>query len=193
MVAYGPARSHQVHIVTVGDNRYMVDVGFGPNYCPIQPLRLIHDTAGCENIAPSFVRLVWKSIEGSANPYQKLWHYQHRINSDRDFEDMYCFTETEFLHRDFEVMNYFTSSNPRSFFPRRIICGKMISGGERGEDIVGVLILQEDLKRRIGAEPKEVEALKSERERVKALQDHFGITLNSIEQDAIKGTVAEIV
>jgi arylamine N-acetyltransferase len=193
MAAYGPARTHQVHIVTIGDNRYLVDVGFGSNYCPIQPLRLIHDAAGCENIAPTLVRLVWKGIEGNANPYQKLWCYQHKINPDSDFKDMYCFTETEFRFRDFEIMNYFTSSSPRSFFTKRIICGKMISGGEKGEDIVGVLLLQQDVKRRIGAETKQVEVLNTEGERVKALQDHFGITLNSIEQDAIKGTMVEIV
>lgn len=103
---------------------------------------------------------------------------------------MYCFTETKFRFGDFEIMNHFTSSSPRSFFTH--FCSKMIYGGEKGEDVVGVLILQQDVKRRIGAETIQVELLKTERERVKALQDYFGITLNSIEQDAIKVTIAEI-
>lgn len=177
--------------MTVGDNRYLVDVGLGPNYCPIQPLHLIHNAAGCENIALSCVRLMWKGIEGNADPYQKLWCYQHRVDSDSDFQDMYCFTETEFRFRDFKVKNHFTSSSPRSFFTYRIVCGKMISCGGKGEDIVGVMVLQKDVKRRIGGETKQVE-LKTEAERVKALQDYFGITLSSMEQDAIKGTIAEI-
>lgn len=181
-----------VNIVTIGDNRYLVDVGFGSNYCAIQPLRLIHDTTGSENVAPASARLVWKGIAGSENALQKMWVYQHRIGAEKEFQDMYCFTETEFRYRDFQVMNWYTSTNPKAFFPQRVICNKMLSGGEKGEKIVGVLTLQKDLKRRIAAETEHIEEFKTEADRVRALQEHFNITLSIVEQDAIKGTIAEV-
>jgi arylamine N-acetyltransferase len=181
-----------INIVTIGDNRYLVDVGFGSNYCAIQPLRLIHDTTGSENVAPASVRLVWKSIAGSENQLQKLWVYQHRIGPEKEFQDMYCFTEIEFRHRDFEVMNWSTSTNPKAFFTQRVVCNKMLSGGDKGEKIVGVLTLQKDLKRRIGADTEHIEEFKTETDRVRALEEHFNIRLSTFEQEAIRGTVAEV-
>lgn len=181
-----------LNIIAIGDNRYLVDVGFGSNYCAIQPLRLIHDTTGCENVAPASVRLVWKSIPGSENQFQKLWVYQHRTGLEKEFQDAYCFTDTEFLPRDFEVMNWFTSTHPKPFFTQRVVCSKMLWGGQKGNMIVGVVTLQKDIKKRIGAETEHIKEFETEADRVQALEEYFDIRLSAVEQDAIKGTVAAI-
>lgn len=186
-------RDHMINIVTVGDSRYVVDVGFGANYCAIKPLRLIHDAQGTENIAPAAVRLVWKAIEGNVNQLQKLWVYQHRIKPESDFKDMYCFTDTEFRPADFEMMNYYTSTHPKVIFTQRLMCMKMLLGDdEKKDEISGVLILQSNLKKRIGSESQELMAFKSEDDRVKALEEYFDISLTPAEREAIKGTVVEI-
>jgi arylamine N-acetyltransferase len=182
-----------INIVSIGDSRYVVDVGFGANYCPIKPLRLIHDVQGSDNIAPAAVRLVWKAIEGNANQLQKLWVYQHRMSTDSEFKDMYCFTDVEFRPGDFELMNYYTSTNPKTVFTQMVMCTKMLLGDdEKKDEIVGVLILQRNLKKRIGSESQQLMDFKTEGDRVKALEEYFDITLSRAEQEAIKGTVAGI-
>ena len=145
--AFGPF-DHMLNILTIGSDRYLVDVGFGSNYVPIVPVRLINDTSGFTNVAPASARLVFKAIEGAANPYHKLWVYQHRVNPDRGWKDMYCFhAELEFRKEDFEMMNHWTSTSPRTIFTQKVICNKMIA--EDGE-IVGTLGLMRELKRRVG-------------------------------------------
>lgn len=185
---------HMLNIVSIGDSRYVVDVGFGSNYVPTQPLRLIQDKSGVQNVAPASVRLIWKDIEGSLNLYQKLWVYQHRISDDSDFKDMYCFTDTEFRPRDFEVMNFWTSTSPQVIFTQKLICNKMILGDEVGKEkeIVGTMTLMSDLKRRVGAKSEHLQEFTSEEQRLKALEEHFNITLSPVEKDAIRGTAAEI-
>ena len=185
-------RDHMLNIVTIGGSRYVVDVGFGSNYVPTQPVRLISDTAGFSNVDPASARLVFKAIDGSSNPYQKLWVYQHRIGNDSEFRDMYCFTDVEFRARDFEMMNFWTSSSPKVIFTQKVICNKMILGGDGDQEIVGTLTLLSDLKRRIGTKSEQLQEFNCEEQRTKALEEHFRIELTDVEKDSIKGTVNEI-
>lgn len=182
-----------LNLVTIGDSRYIVDVGFGSNYVPTTPLRLIHDTAGIPNISPASIRLIYKNISDSLNTYQKIWVFQHRINDTAEFKDMYCFTDTEFRPRDFEMMNFWTSKSPKVIFTQKVICNKLILGEEeREKGIVGTLTLMGELKRRVGAKSVVLKEFNSEGERIKALSEEFGITLSEIEKEAIKGTANEI-
>jgi arylamine N-acetyltransferase len=180
-----------VNIVTIGDSRYILDVGFGSNYVPVSPIRLIHDTTGMQNVAPASVRLIFKSLENTSAKYQKLWVYQHRISADSEFKDMYCFTDTEFFPRDFEMMNYWTSTSAKAIFTQRVICNKMVLGDGDGE-IVGTLTLQGDLKKRIGTKTDRLLEFGTEEERLKALDEHFGITFSEAERDGIRGSASEI-
>ncbi|KAE9976437.1 hypothetical protein EG328_002619 [Venturia inaequalis] len=184
---------HMLNLVTIGDSRYVVDVGFGSNYVPTTPLRLIHDAAGVPNVSPASIRLIYKNIDGSQNAYQKIWVFQHRMSDSADFKDMYCFTDIEFRPRDFEMMNFWTSKSPKVIFTQRLICNKLILGeGEKGKEIVGTLTLMGELKKRIGAKSEVVKEFKSEGERIEALSEEFGITLSEIEKESIKNTANEI-
>jgi len=182
---------HMLNIVTIGQDRYLVDVGFGSNYVPTVPVRLINDTNGFTNVAPASARLVFKAIEGAANPYHKLWVYQHRIGPDATWKDMYCFhADLEFRAPDFEMMNYWTSTSKKTIFTQRVICNKMIAG-EDGE-IAGTLGLMREVKRRVGKDTTVLAEFESEEERVKALEEHFEIVLSAVERAAITKTGDEI-
>ena len=193
--SFGPF-DHMLNIVTIGQDRYLVDVGFGSNYVPTLPVRLINDNAGFENVNPARGRLVYKSIEGARNPLSKLWVYQHRVGEEGEWKDMYCFhAELEFRERDFEMMNWWTSTSCKTIFTQRVICNKMIASpdekdGERS--IVGTLGLGREVKRRVGSESEVLKEFESEEERVKALREHFGIVLSEVEREAIRGTGDEI-
>lgn len=106
---------------------------------------------------------------------------------------MYCFTDTEFRSRDFEIMNFWTSKSPKVIFTQKLICNKLILGeGEKEKEIVGTLTLMGELKRRVGAKSEVVKEFKNEGERIEALSEEFGITLSEVEKEAIKGTANEI-
>jgi len=112
----------------------------------------VHDAAGCENIVPSFVWLVWIGVEALLlSTYDQL-----RI----------C--------RDIEMMDHITSSSPLSFFTQKIVCSKINIWWRKRERMSSTSWSW---------------ITETERERVKALA---GKLRYHIEQDAIKGTIAEI-
>ncbi|KAL0256452.1 hypothetical protein SLS55_008847 [Diplodia seriata] len=189
--------SHMVNLVTIeahkSPEKYLVDVGFGPNGCT-QPLRL--DRNACDTtalqIAPAEMRLVWKNVDGNTDPHQRLWVYQHRISNEQPWLDMYCFTELEFLPQDYELMNYWTSTSPKVWFTQKIICAKMVIDSPENSELVGVMILQDDLKLRIHGKTESQQTFGNEEDRVAALDRVFGINLSRPERAAIKGLVSEI-
>lgn len=177
-------------IITIGESKYHVDVGFGTNG-PIQPMKLDRSGTIQEHIRPATCRLQWANISANTDPDQRLWVYEHRIHEGSEFRTTYCFTELEFLPSDYSVLNYYTSTSPAIFFTRVVVGEKKILG-ENG-DIIGHLILgNNDLKWRIdGAKEREVK-FATEDDRVRALEEHFGIKLSQVERDSIAGLSSEI-
>ncbi|KAF2267524.1 arylamine N-acetyltransferase 1 [Lojkania enalia] len=184
--------SHMVNIVTIGDSRYHVDVGFGANG-PIKPLKLDQSGTLEQHISPASMRLQWQNIAGNTDKTQRLWVYEHCIDEESDFQTTYCFTELEFLPSDYGIMNYFTSTNRSTFFTQVIVGEKKILGGENGDELVGNLILgNNDLKWRIhGKKEREIQ-FHTEEDRLKALEEHFGIKFGEVEKESIKGLSSEI-
>lgn len=178
-----------VNIVTLSDGKkYMVDVGFGANG-PTRPLPL---EAGriWEGISPQEIRLVYENIPTNTDPGQRLWIYQYRDSSKDEWIPAYCFTELEFLPRDYNVMNFWTSHNPESFFLKQVVIVKMIMEEEK---LVGTLILFSDtVKRKVGGKTETLEICKSEDDRVKAVQRWFGIELGDDERRGIRGLKSEL-
>lgn len=162
-----------------------MDVGYGPN-CITSPIPLSHDKIHV-NVSPATVRLLHGAMEGTNEMSSKLWQYQHRKNNESNFTNQYCFSEVEFFPNDFDIINHFTSTNPRSIFNKRIICLKMISAEDDCKDIIGCLILQHDLKRRIRGDTVVVETFSSEEQRLEALRREFQITFSLEEEQGIQG------
>lgn len=186
--------AHMCNLVSIGPEKYMLDVGFGPNG-PTHPMRLNRDGEVTNHAKPADVRLVWANIDANVDPAQRLWVYQHRVNEDAEWVDMYCFTELEFLTADYSVMNHYTSTSKNTWFTRKVICAKHVFGKEEdgeAEEIVGAVILQDDLKWRIKGESVGKQHFEDDKQRVKALKDVFGIELTPSDQAAIAGTGVDI-
>lgn len=181
------ARSHMINIVNIGGKRYMVDVGFGANGAT-HPMPLEDGTLST-NISPANVRLLWKNIDENEDKEQKLWVFQHQNDEQSEWRDMYCFTQLEFLPQDYKVMNYFTSTNRACFFTYKVVCTKMIL---EGDELVGNLILQNDMKRRLHGKTEHIETFENEGQRLAALRKWFGIVFTRDEVDGIKGMVSEL-
>ena len=183
--------SHMVNIVTLADGQlYLVDVGFGNNG-PTRPLPMI-DMCELPSIAPASMRLVRGKIPATVNPSDRLWIYQHRNSFASEYEPMYCFTETEFLPRDYEMMNFWTSHSRKSFFTYRILCVKKLMD-EQSHDLIGTLILSgAEVKRRIGNETELLKVCKTEEERIEVLETMFGVTLTGEEKSGIDGMVTQL-
>lgn len=178
-----------VVIVKLKGRKYHVDVGFGANG-PIAPMPLDHSATVHPNIAPASARLQWKNIEQNTDPDQRLWVYEHRIHQDGDFDMLYCFTELEFLHGDYQVMNLSTSTSPTTFFTQKVLIEKKLLGND-GE-IAGSIIVGQDIKWRVHGENERVVGFRSEDDRVRAIAEHFGIELSAVERESIVGMVSQI-
>lgn len=183
-------RNHVVNFVTIGEQKYLVDVGFGSNG-PHQPIPL---TRGFEfhNVGDQFGRLQYGPIAQHTNSSQSVWQYEFR-NGDGDWIPAYCFTETEFLPEDFAMINYYMSTSRGSWFTWHVVCVRMVVD-DNGEELVGDLTLWNDsLKLRIGAKSEVLQTFKSDEDRVSALKEMFNIHIGPADRDSIRRTISEIL
>lgn len=176
-------------LVKIGGHKYHVDVGFGTNG-PTTPLLLSHAGTVYSHVAPASVRLQWRNIAQNTDPDQRIWVYERRDNDESDFVPMYCFPELEFLPDDYAVMNLTTSTSPRTFFTQMVFLEKKLMG-EDGE-LSGSIILTTGVKWVIHGKIEKEIKFESEAERIKAIEEHFGITLTVVEQDSIRGLTSHI-
>ncbi|KAL3425180.1 Arylamine N-acetyltransferase [Phlyctema vagabunda] len=187
---------HIVNIVTLPNGeRYMVDVGFGGDGAT-QPLPLIPNQA-TTNLGTQEVRLIRDFIPTQTrrqDEKDKLWIYQYRNGTHLEWNSFFAFPETEFLPQDFEVMNFYTSQSfaATNFQTRRLLIVLFLKG-EEGEQIVGkVMLVNGEVKRNDGGKTKTILSCKTEAERIRALSEHFGISLTDEQRDGIKGRNVEL-
>ena len=181
-----------VIIVLISSQKYIFDIGFGAEGFTF-PLPLVYNRAQ-QNIAPSRIRLVrdWIPEQEAKREEHKVWMYQYQRSEHDRWETQYCFIDQEFLPQDFEIMNYWTSVGRTSWFTQVVIVVKFLMD-EDGKEVVGQLILNGNVvKRRIKGETEVLKECKSEQERVKALEEVFGIRLEKEEREGIKGLVTEL-
>ncbi|KAF4635467.1 hypothetical protein G7Y89_g2640 [Cudoniella acicularis] len=181
--------SHQVNLVPLGDEVYMVDVGFGGEG-PTRPMPLIDGVVSKWGATDAETRLTYK--KGSKSWIPGMWSYEHRKSRSHNWTTVYSFGTTEFHPPDFEVMNFASSNRRTSFFTYRILVVKLLLDKEVG-DITGAIILNgNEVKKRVYNKSEIIAELKTEEERVKALSKHFGIFLTDRERAGIRGTVTEL-
>ncbi|KFZ24560.1 hypothetical protein V502_00961 [Pseudogymnoascus sp. VKM F-4520 (FW-2644)] len=182
--------SHHVNLVTIGDEVFVTDVGYGPNNSVV-PLSLQKDGEVVQGIHQETIRIIRTGVEGNEDAGQKVWVFQHRLDPNNTWRDCYCFTDLEFWPEDFEVMNLSTSQSPRRFFTQRAFCTKMILD-EKGENIIGRLTLQTQIKRSVDGLSEVIREFTTEDDRLVALKEFFDIELSKSEASSILGTMAEI-
>lgn len=179
------------NIVTIGSQRYVVDVGFGSNG-PTLPIPL-QDGFTCRTIGDSSggteILIQRRNIPGTTHQTadQLLWIYNVRFDETKNWIPCYCFPELEFLPNDFEEMNFTVSHSPDSWFTHKIVCMRFIVD-LASERVLGDLTLFGTLVReRKYGKTSVLQEIKSEADRVEALKKYFGINLSSSEIDGIKG------
>jgi arylamine N-acetyltransferase len=179
-----------VNLVTIGQKRYLVDVGFGSNGPPYPvPLEHDHEFVG---VAPFRGRLQYRSLDEHSDSSQRVWVYSGQDDESSPWRDMYAFVELEFLPGDFEVMNLKTMTTPQSFFVQSVMCMCTVLDSEKTKP-VGLLILHRDyVKKRMGDKSEIIETLETEEQRVHALEKYFGIVLAPDERKAIQGLASEL-
>ncbi|MDF0605268.1 arylamine N-acetyltransferase [Neisseriaceae bacterium TC5R-5] len=112
-----PPRTHQTLVVTLGQERYLVDVGFGNGIMLPLPLR-----SGAEQqqsgrrfrhqIDPIFGHLLEMSVEGQ-------WHVQ------------YSFTDELAYQNDYKVANFYSCHHANSRFTQHLICTLLTAEGRK--------------------------------------------------------------
>lgn len=178
-----------VNLVTINDQRYLVDVGFGAD-SPPQPIPLEHDHT-FSLVGPARGRLQYRNLEEHTDPNQRVWVFSSQENESAEWKDRCSFVEIEFFPQDFEVMNLRMSTTPQSFFVQSVVCLTTVLDEKKG--IKGLLTLFKDtVKRRVGSETEVLEELKTEEQRVKALERYFRIVLRPEEQRGIRGLASEL-
>jgi arylamine N-acetyltransferase len=186
--------NHMLNLVRLDGEWYVVDVGMGamgPNMP--YPLRDGFETT---SIAPRRIRVQLRSIAESNAKHRtsgspKMWCYdlcyEPAGSPDDKWLPAYCFTETEFLPQDYQVMSWFTSTHPSSFFTRCVTVTKMILSEDK---IVGNNTLyQGTIRETIGSDRKVLKECTTEEERVKALTEIFDVTLQDEEKNGISRDV----
>lgn len=182
---------HMVNIVTIEEQQYLVDVGFGGAAPSSGPL-LLEDGHEAVQVKPQTLRLRYTNIPDNTSSRLKMWLFEVRHSEEKAFLPCYCFnTDVEFLPADFKVMNHYTSTSRTSFFTYKILVVKVFMG-EDG-DVGGMYIMSDGkVKKRANGVAEDIVACKSEEERVRALKEHFGIELSEVEKGAITGMVSQI-
>ena len=176
-------------VVFPGNEKYVVDVGFGRNG-PIYPLPLKSEVTS-PNIVPGESRLMYENIKANINPDQRFWIQQYRKSHDDAWEATCCFTELEFLPQDYAIMNFSTSTSRQSWFTYEIAVVKMIMMG--GEGIIGLRTLTGgEVKESVRGETKVLKVCETEQERIEILEKRFGIRLGEDERRGIEGLVTEL-
>ena len=182
--------NHMVSILTIEGARYLVDVGFGSN-SPTGPVPLTEGHTRVK-VLPSNEELLTRDdiADNTSRNAEKMWIYHFRFSPDMPYLPAYCFSEIEFLPRDFETMNFFVSRSPKSWFTFHVVCLKFLLDEDSEEMVGDMTLFGADLRKRERGESSEALcAIGSERERVGALERFMGVRLIEEEREGIRGMV----
>ncbi|POR39233.1 Arylamine N-acetyltransferase 2 [Tolypocladium paradoxum] len=183
--------SHMVNLVTVDGTRYAVDVGFGS----LEPMCPVPLTPGFEftQIAPCRGRLEHRALAQHTDPSQRLWVYSTQDDAAAPWVERNCFADVEFFPADYAPINYHLMTHPTSYFVQTVLAMRGVWDPE-ARRVGGVVTLHKaEVKRRMaGGEQELLETLRTEEERVRALEKYFDVVLTPLEQRGISGMTSEL-
>lgn len=150
-------RTHQVSLVQLNGESWLVDVGFG-GYCPRYPIPLHGAAAELDHDG-----LVFRHVE------KEPWGTMLQVRGREGWNDLYSFDRTTVCRGDIETGNHFTSTSPKSFFTLMRIA---TMPNELGRNTLGDLRLT-----RITGGDEQVEVIEDGHEYLTLLRELFGIEL----------------
>ncbi|UNI15938.1 hypothetical protein JDV02_002422 [Purpureocillium takamizusanense] len=184
-------RTHMINLVTINGEKHAVDVGFGRD----EPLIPVPLRSGFEftQVHPQRGRLEYRALKQHTDQTQRMWVYSSQATPGAEWVERNCFNEVEWFPEDYRVSNHHTMSSPTSFFVQNVLAFRGLLDEESGR-IHGLLTLFRDTVKRqmAGQEAEVLETLKSEEERVRALDEYFGVRLAPAEQRGIRGMSSEL-
>jgi arylamine N-acetyltransferase len=201
---------HLVNIVTIPDAsdsdsddhpgvKYAVDVGFGGDGMTV-PMPLVEGKVHHNSIGTQEIRFVREFIPNQrfrgegAHP---MWVYQVRNGREKEWVSFFAFHDQfEFTEEDFGNINWYTSQSPESHQTWTPLAIRFLRGvGEDGRArVVGkVMMVKGVIKRNVTGKTELVKVCTTEKERVEALRELFGIQLTEEEVVSIRGRQAELV
>lgn len=184
--------NHMLNLVRFDGEWFVVDVGMGA-MGPNMPYPL-QDGFETISIAPRRIRIQRRAIAESYGDHSnKLWCYDACYDPLEDGESVwtpiYCFTETEFLPQDYEIMSWFTSTHKSSFFTRYLTSTRMIMDDAQEKIIGNLTLFESTIRETIGSDKKVVKECTTEEERLKALEEFYVIEITDEEK---KGLPADL-
>lgn len=195
-VEYG-GFGHQVNILFFPNGKkYFCDVGFGasgPTFMVPLENGFTAINTGTEDKVASSMRLHrgFTANNTHRSPGQELWIYSVKYgradDESKPWIQSYCFSETEFFPSDFEIMSGWVSTSRTSMFVNKVICQKFLMA-EDGESLIGdITLVDSSIKERRFGESKQLTEIKSEDDRVTALEKYVGVKLRRDESMGISG------
>lgn len=151
-------RSHQLLVITIDDNRWIADVGFGGHglIAPLPLKNLITESQFSEKF-----RLVINELQG----------FVLQCQIQNQWQNLYSFTLETYLPVDYAPVNYVASTSPDSLFTRKKICTM--------PNIKGRTVLT-NMKLKITSNGKIQESeAKNNDEYLLMLKEHFGIEIQA--------------
>ncbi|KAL7941253.1 arylamine N-acetyltransferase 2 [Trichoderma barbatum] len=192
--------THINNIIHLSDgSKFSVDVAFGGDG-PTLPLRMDEEAAVYINLGNQDVRLVHDVLPKQRLSEPKVWIYQYRNGPEKQWNSFYSFLELEFFQEDFEVQNWWASA--KTLHRWTVLAVRFLREGEpikyshqnwKGDcekeiHIVGKVMLVNNLvKLNMGGKTTVIIQFDSERERLSALWEYFGIRLTEEEIRSIRG------
>ena len=157
---------------------------------------LIHENLGTQQI-----RLFrdWIPTQVKRTEETKLWIYQYRNGPEKDWQSFYSFPGIEFMMLDWGVVNFWMTTHPTSHQRYNVLVIKFLRRLKKGEDEGGEheiygkrMMVNGVVKENLGGKTQIIAQLKSEEERVSALEKYFGIELAEEEVLGIAGYKSEL-
>lgn len=182
-------------IVTIESERYLVDVGYGSK-APFQPVPMkMSHVDSFPIIGTRRGKLEFRSVDLHTDPSQRVWVYSMQENAESQWVQQYAMMDQELGVRDYEVMNYFTSTHPKAFFVQNVVLVKLICSEVEGDNFAPkqiITLFRDQLRFYTSVDEDIVIVLASEDERVAAIEQQFGIKLSRRERESIRGYTSAI-
>ncbi|KAM5356911.1 hypothetical protein ACJ41O_003557 [Fusarium nematophilum] len=183
------AMSHMANVVTLQGKRYLVDVGYGADG-PCSPLPL--DSG---EILPGLpgqqLKLEHKNLPQHLDPSQRVWVYSQRRGSE-EWSDVYHFADIEFFPLDFDILNHHAMT--KSLWASTVVAQRFILDEDEVTMSGSFLLVRDQVKAGNSSVPgmKLVKELKSEEQRLAALEEYFAMRLTEEEERAIRGSAVDL-
>lgn len=182
--------SHMLLMVTIDNQKYVVDVGFGTSG-PTQPM-LLAESQIFTTVPTMEGQLVHRPIAPVTDRSQRMWVYEVRNSSESPWVAQYCFSELEFLPQDFNIMNYYISHSRESWFTQKIVLAKFLLSEDQKRAVGNVSLAIDVVRQRLNGQSETLMTCRTEEDRVKALEMYFQVDLRAEDIRGIQGLPVEI-